>query len=222
MYHPIHFHDDLPALYRWQHHLWINCAIPLPIQRSSSGKKRNDSEEENKVSIHNPSHDDSPTKTCVFSVRGTACIKNPPVMKLTQSVYWEILDDLSEETFTREKAGILLGPTAEDDLVTHYVPDEKGSGTRSSFTLDAKSLNKILQRYKEVKLNCKGVVHAHPPGVLRPSVPDLQYVAKLFSNPKNKEATQVMLPIVCNGRFYPYLIDATECSQMIVPHLILI
>ncbi|QDT45709.1 hypothetical protein Pan241w_58360 [Gimesia alba] len=145
-----------------------------------------------------------------------------PLLKMTPSVYQEILDDLVEQPFRKEKAGMLLGPTTEDDLVTHYLPDNNGRSTPSSFTLDAEGLNKKLRKHKSVGLNCKGVVHVHPPGVLRPSFGDLTYVAKLFANPKNKEATQVLLPIVCNGRLYPYLIDAEHPQEIVVASLILI
>ncbi len=145
-----------------------------------------------------------------------------PILKITQSAYQEILADLVEQPFRNEKAGMLLGPAAEDDLVTHYIPDRKGRATPSSFTLDADGLNKTLRKYKQVNLTCKGVVHAHPPGVLQPSFGDLLYVAKLFSNPKNKKTSQVLLPIICNGRFYPYLIDANRPQEILVANLILI
>ena len=145
-----------------------------------------------------------------------------PILKMTQSVYLEILDDLVEQPFRREKAGMLMGPTAEDDLITQYIPDKTGRATYSSFTLDAESLNRTLHRHKNVGLDCKGIVHVHPPGILRPSFGDLQYVAKLFANPKNEETTQVMLPIVCNGRLYPYLIDADNPREIVVPNLILV
>jgi len=145
-----------------------------------------------------------------------------PILKMTQSAYREIMDDLVEHPFWREKAGMLLGPSEEDDLVTHYIPDKNGRATYSSFTLDAASLNKTLRKRKGVGLNCKGVVHVHPPGVLQPSFGDLAYVAKLFANPKNTETTQVMLPIVCNGRLYPYLIQAESPREVLIPRLILI
>ncbi len=145
-----------------------------------------------------------------------------PTLKMTQPVYLEILHNLVEQPFRREKAGLLLGPTNEDDLVTHYVPDTNGRATWSSFTLDTVNLNSTLRQHKEVGLNCKGIVHVHPPGVLRPSLGDLFYVAKLFANPKNKQATQVMLPIICNGRLYPYLIDADDPQEILVPNLILV
>ncbi len=145
-----------------------------------------------------------------------------PILKITQSAYQEILADLVEQPFRNEKAGMLLGPAAEDDLVTHYISDRNGRATPSSFTLDADGLNKVLRQYKQVGLTCKGVVPAHPPGVLKLSFGDLLYVAKLFANPKNKKASQVLLPIICNGRFYPYLIDANRPQEILVANLILI
>lgn len=145
-----------------------------------------------------------------------------PLVKLTQTGYLDMLGDLGQQPFTHEKAGLLLGPVEEDDLVTHYEPDTNGEGTPGSFTLDAAGLNETLARYKNAGLNCKGVVHVHPPGVLRPSFGDLIYVGRLFANPKNAKATQIILPIVCNGRLYPYVIDSRSPREVLVSTLVLV
>ena len=148
--------------------------------------------------------------------------QSSPLLIMTRTLLASIMEDLDEHPYSREKAGILLGPTSEKHLVTHYIPDQKGHSTSSSFTLHAKSLNRTLRIGLKAGLDCKGIVHAHPPGVLRPSWGDLMYVTKLFANPGNHDALQVMLPIVCNGSFYPYLIDAQHPTSIRDLELLLI
>lgn len=213
---PLFIHDDLPGFHQGR----------LPPVSESFGMTllatSHDSEHIRQQSnaIHHQQetngHDDGQS---IDQNQPVAC---GPIMKMTQSAYNDILDDLVERPFRNEKAGMLLGPLAEDDFVTHYVPDHNGLATPASFTLDSKGLNKTLRKRKAAGLTCKGVVHAHPPNVLHPSFGDLRYVAKLFANPRNCDAAQVMLPIVCNGRLYPYLIDADNPREVLVARLILV
>ncbi|QDT40345.1 hypothetical protein Pan241w_04010 [Gimesia alba] len=220
---PLAFHGDLPGLWRRNLDSLQNaCCDGFPIG-SDFIQENSDPETQiqpNPKPIIGRRKKRKGSKQDVISdlkVTGLG-----PILIMIRSVYQQILEDLVEHPFQKEKAGILLGPTAEDDLVTHYVPDENGHATYSSFTLDAASLNRTLRHRKGVGLNCKGVVHVHPPGALHPSFGDLEYVAKLFANPKNTEATQVMLPIVADGRLYPYQIDASNPREVLVPRLILI
>jgi len=223
---PTSFHGDLPGLQRRNPNLFPDILSADLPQESESGHLSQDSEdthtsEEDSAKPKRRRKRNHPRKKATTLDNGGA-IGIGPIMKITQSAYRAIMDDLVERPFWREKAGMLLGPTAEDDLVTHYIPDRNGQSTYSSFTLDATGLNKTLQNFKRVESNCKGVVHVHPPGVLQPSVGDLTYVAKLFANPKNTEATQVLLPIVSNGRLYPYLINAENPREVVIPRLILV
>lgn len=214
---PTFFHDDLPGLRRKNPEMFAANSLPRDSDRRSRGTSHSRSRNKTAQLKDKQQNDDrSGYQREAFEGIG------PPLLKMTQSVYGEILDDLIEEPFSKERAGILLGPTAEDDLVTHYFPDTNGHATHSSFTLDAEGLNEILQEMKLAGLTCKGVAHAHPSGVLQPSWGDLIYVAKLFANPKNEDATQVLLPIICNGRLYPYVIDAERPQEILVAQLILI
>ncbi len=133
-----------------------------------------------------------------------------PAMRITQSAYQECMAVLAAEAFTRERAAMLIGPPA-DDLVTHFILDKNGLGTPASFTLDVDGLNAFLRRYRQAGLgmSCKGLIHTHPAGVMAPSGGDIYYVRQVFGNPKN-DAGHIYMPIVCNGRLYPYVLTRTE------------
>lgn len=131
-----------------------------------------------------------------------------PVLRLTYSAFDSIMQDLTKRPFRRERAGILLGPSEDDDLVTHYERDHSGKGTPVSFTLNAVALNQVLLRYKRARMTCLGFAHAHPDGVTKLSGGDLAYVQKLFANPKNN-LFHVHMPVVCNGRMHPYVVTQT-------------
>lgn len=144
-----------------------------------------------------------------------------PVMRMTQSVYRLILDDLDESPFHGEHAGVLFGPEDEPDLVTYYLPDQTGQSTATSFTLDHYVLNLDIRRLKP-ELHCVGIVHSHPPGITRPSYGDLQYLAKLFGKPKNDDCDFILFPIVANGRLYPFIIDASDSCRVVTADLLLV
>jgi proteasome lid subunit RPN8/RPN11 len=104
-----------------------------------------------------------------------------------------------------EAAGILLSLQHDDSLITEFVPDDSGRGTAVSFELDAAKLNRVLKEKKSVGLTCMGIVHSHPAGIIQPSFGDVSYFRKLFATPANGEAQHLFVPIICNGRMYPYV-----------------
>jgi proteasome lid subunit RPN8/RPN11 len=124
-------------------------------------------------------------------------------MKITQSA----LHDMREYLLPRkpEAAGMLLGPTKDDLLVTHFVPDAEGNGTGASFEINATSLNDVLRVAKAAGLDCKGLAHSHPAGIVQPSCGDVRYLERLFRLPANSETQQCFMPIVCDRRVYPYV-----------------
>lgn len=124
-------------------------------------------------------------------------------MKITQSAHREMLDYLLSRR--PEAAGILLGPVQDDLLVTHFLPDEEGTGTSVSFHINAPGINRILKRVRPAGLNGKGLAHTHPPGIPQPSYGDLTYLRQLFGLPGNAAAQQCFMPIVCDRRVYPYV-----------------
>lgn len=141
-----------------------------------------------------------------------------PPMRLLQTAYLDIMRHLT--SVVPEAGGMLLGPKGSS-VVTHYVIDENGKATAASFTLDAAGLNRVLKKALDCGLNCKGLVHSHPPGCTQPSGGDLVYVRKSFTNEKNKDLTEFLLPIVCGGVLIPYIVRPREENVVQMAQLIL-
>jgi proteasome lid subunit RPN8/RPN11 len=104
---------------------------------------------------------------------------------------------------------MLLGPKGTS-LVTEYVPDVNGKAGAASFTLDATGLNQVLKKALARGLDCKGLAHSHPSGCVHPSSGDLAYVRKSFANARNKDVSEFLLPIFCDGKLLPYIIFLDE------------
>ena len=123
-------------------------------------------------------------------------------MIMTRATHEEILVALGSRP--PESGGILLGPR-NHSMVTHFLFDQSAKVTASSYTPDRERLNTYLKGAREFGLDMKGIVHSHPAGVPYPSPPDLEHVLNTFSNPRNSAVSEYLLPIVCEGKFYPYV-----------------
>lgn len=126
------------------------------------------------------------------------------VMMIAQNAFMRGRVDLMDRE--EEAAGLLLGPQ-DDDLITHYIPNAGRSATRTSVTLDAEHCNEVIGDYLQLGMDLKGIWHLHPSGVSSLSMPDLDYVASLFEREKNGAATKFYMPILCDGRTYPYVLS---------------
>lgn len=124
-------------------------------------------------------------------------------LRILQSAYLSTMNYLCGRQ--PEAAGVLFGPQQDDLLVTEFVPDESGRGTAAAFELDAASLNGVLKEKKNCGLTCIGIVHSHPRGVIQPSHGDVTYFRQLFGRPANEDAQRLFVPIVCDGRMFPYV-----------------
>jgi len=163
--------------------------------------------------------DDSDRKTVLPAAPEPIILRLEPVIRMTQSCYVEIMGELANRP--PEAGGMLLGP-ADDDLVTHYIPDVNAKATAASFTLDAAGLNKVLAQFRECGMNAKGLVHSHPRGCVSPSVGDIEYVRKSLANAKNQAASRFLLPIVCGKHLYPYIITRGERDEAVIALLLLV
>jgi proteasome lid subunit RPN8/RPN11 len=143
----------------------------------------------------------------------------PPILRMLQSAYLAVMRHLT--SVPPEAGGMLLGPRGSP-VVTHYVPDRNGQATAASFTLDAAGLNRILRRFLDCDLDAKGLVHSHPRGCSAPSFGDLAYVRKVFGNEKNRDLGEFLLPIVCDGELYPYLIRGSDPGRVLPAQLLLL
>lgn len=140
-----------------------------------------------------------------------------PVLLLAQPAYLDILDAL---TWPPETCGLLLGPSQQDHVVTHFHFDEGGKGTPGSFTLDHAGLNGALRQYAAARLDCKGYVHAHPPGYRALSYGDFTVVRALFAKDKNRDVQQFFMPIVTGRQLRPYVVFRADLEAGLdVAHL---
>lgn len=138
------------------------------------------------------------------------------MMKITQAALREMINYLCDRD--PEAAGILLGPVNDDVLITHFVPDATGKSTPASFALDGPELSRLLKRVKPAGIHCKGIAHTHPRGVTEPSTGDLRYLRGLFAKP-GADPSPFFMPIVCNGRLYPYVFahdHVWQCTLVVV------
>lgn len=142
-----------------------------------------------------------------------------PVMRITEPAYQRSMRELTRRR--PEHAGIFAGPK-DTDLITHFFEDERGKPSLASFTLDAAWLNEIIRQFLRCGIDVKGVVHSHPSGVTQPSHGDLSYVRDVFANPNNSSAQEIFLPIVCDGRFYPFLVERDVHIRVRPAQLVLI
>lgn len=160
-----------------------------------------------------------PRMSIPFEIVIPKCNSTAPLIPMTQKAYRDAMDNLVSED--QERAGMLLGPVGEP-IVTHFVLDKHGQGTRTSFTLHSVSLNQILKQSRACGLDSKGLAHLHPPGIISPSPGDIEYVRRSLSNSRNQTADVFLLPIVCNGRMYPYFIRRDEPTRVHLGRLLLI
>lgn len=120
-------------------------------------------------------------------------------IRMTASVHSQMLDTLAAGAFTKEEAGLLLGPR-NTDIATHFVRDVHGEATPTSFTLHIQSLNDVIRRFAQVEIELKGIVHVHPPQCVRPSIGDRDYLNRMFTHGNNRPNGHFLFPIICDRK----------------------
>ena len=78
--------------------------------------------------------------------------------------------------------------------------DVEGPTTALSFVLD------VLFPYAAARLDCKGYVHAHPPGYDTLSYGDFSAVRAIFGSDKNGTLQQFFMPIITGRQLRPYVV----------------
>ena len=146
-----------------------------------------------------------------------------PTMMMTAAAYKDILSFLTgAEHGDREAGGMLIGPKSHDDLVILFIPDPEARTTMASYTPTVDWLNETLKKFVGCGMNAKGLAHKHPSGCTRPSLGDLAHVQNTFTRAKNAGADHFFLPIVCDGRLYPYVVTRDEPDRVQLAKLIII
>lgn len=145
--------------------------------------------------------------------------RNLHFLKMTQGAYQRVMTELGERR--PEAAGVLLGPTDNEPLVTHFVLDSSGVGTYASFSLDAQFLNRVLAQYRGCGLTCVGIAHSHPTGVTSPSMGDRQYLAELFRQTGTEHP--FLFPVFCDHQLHPYLaLPGSRIPEIVPAALVLV
>lgn len=142
-----------------------------------------------------------------------------PVMRIVQAAYLSLMEKIAYRG--REEGGLLIGPK-DSDVVTGFVFDDDARRTATTYTLGAAALNSRLLECLRLGYDAKGVVHSHPDGAYLPSAPDLAYVTKALSNPKNAGCHEYLLPIVCSGQLFPYAIRRDQPDVVLRAELVLL
>lgn len=163
-------------------------------------------------------HDPLSKQSAIPSVSPVVHVRNGIALRLVQKTYLDIIDVLT--TRPPEFAAMLMGPKGDNTLVTHAVWDDEGESTSTTFTLNARFLNRKLKLFKAVDMDCKGFCHSHPQFATRLSHGDITYVRDLFSKPKNDASGFVYMPIVCDGQFYAYAVDRR--GEIVLSDLVLV
>ncbi len=143
-----------------------------------------------------------------------------PFMKMTWGVHQKILAELGSRP--PEAAGVLLGPTYDEPLATHFVLDAEGEATSVTFTLAAGFLNPVLRQHRLCDLACVGLAHSHPTGFDHPSHGDLEYLQTLFCRPANHAAGIFLFPIFSGGKLHPYIIRPTADLPEVMPAVLVL
>jgi proteasome lid subunit RPN8/RPN11 len=145
--------------------------------------------------------------------------ESPTVLKVTPSVHRAMLDQLVWDG--REQGGLLVGPN-DEPLITHFLIDEEAVTTAATFEVNGARMNGKLRPFLDLGMNCKGLVHSHPPGSTVPSVGDQKYVRRSLGNPRNQRAHEFFLPIICDGQLHPWVIRRDDPTNVRLAQLIVV
>lgn len=146
-------------------------------------------------------------------------LADAPVMKLAQSAYKQIMGEIGGRA--PESGGVLLGPLKEY-AATHFVFDEAGICTGTSWTFGHAWLNDVLQKYLRANMDAKGFIHSHPAGFRGLSGGDMLIPQKAFANTKNEDLYEVWMPIVVDGEIMPFIVYRDNPNHAEPAQLVLI
>lgn len=161
---------------------------------------------------------DSPARVVEGESADDEQVSVPP-MRIISAVYDELREAIAYDG--RETSALLLGPT-NSDVITHVRRDKPKSRSSVHVSVGASFLNETVKAFSALGINAKGIAHSHPPGCNCPSRGDLAYVAKTFRNPRNSDCQAFMLPILCDGRLWPYVVTRRAPESASLAELVLV
>ncbi len=136
---------------------------------------------------------------------------------MARSVYDELLAHLA--SVPPEACGMLLGPASHGSLITHFIPDQSGESSPTTFHIDGARMTETIKPYVAAGLDVKGICHSHPSGFYRPSSGDLTYLKRLFTNSKNASSATSLFyfPIVSDGQIFHFAYDRSAGKDGLKP-----
>jgi hypothetical protein len=141
----------------------------------------------------------------------------PLILFMPKLVHDQIIDRLAD--MPPEEGGFGIGPKGSENLLTHFLYDPGAMRTAATFKPDAARFNDWLARlnahFREVDdagCDFRCVIHSHPSGFTAPSAGDVEFARATFARAKNAGATILYMPIVCDGRLYPYAVTQPDLT----------
>src|SRR3989339_93809 len=105
---------------------------------------------------------------------------------------------------SQETGGIFIGPSAEDNIITHAIPSsiyaERGFATYYQSDEDVKILNKKIKQFFTKGEDFKGYWHKHPSGIIELSNGDINTCFGILNNPAYKINNNLLMTVISEGR----------------------
>jgi len=105
---------------------------------------------------------------------------------------------------SQETGGIFIGPTAENNIITHAIPSsiyaERGFATYYQSDEDVKILNKKIKQFFTKGEDFKGYWHKHPSGIIQLSDGDINTCFEVLNNPSYKINNSLLMTVISEGR----------------------
>lgn len=116
-----------------------------------------------------------------------------PKFVFAESVFEEIRDSIG--SLPAETGGVLGGNPATGE-VTRFFFDKQAVRSAITYSVDANRINPVLAAWNADETNLVGMIHSHPPGSLEPSIPDVEFAARLLNRKDNNSLPYFLIPIV--------------------------
>ncbi len=120
-------------------------------------------------------------------------------VQISRSALDAIIDKIGSKR--PENGGMLIGPVVGDNI-THFVFDEDAAVSSITYSPSFEELSVVCDIAAENGYTLKGFCHSHPCGYSQPSMGDMEYVRKFFS--ENEKLEKFYMPILTGAPIGEY------------------